>query len=68
MKTILSNITMLLYLGIANAQIPSQVPKPSTNTPVDWSNTPDLIIYLILPIIIILFMLAYKFYKKKSED
>lgn len=46
------------------AQIPSQVPKPSTNTPVDINNTADLILYIILPGILILSVIIFKLYKK----
>lgn len=36
------------------AQIPTQVPKPDTNSPIDLTKTADILIYIVMPVLILL--------------
>jgi hypothetical protein len=45
-------------------QIPSGVPHPDTNKPVDLSDPADVIIYIILPLLAAL--LIYLWYKRRK--
>lgn len=40
-------------LGYCYGQIPTDIPHPSNNTPIDITRPADLIIYVILPIVAI---------------
>ncbi len=47
--------------GLLNLQIPSGVPHPDTNTPLDLTDPAELIIYVIIPMmIVILYLVAIK--------
>lgn len=47
-------------------QIPTEVPKPQNNSPIDLNNTADIIIYIVLPIVVLfLFVIVRRFRKKK---
>jgi hypothetical protein len=48
-----------------NIQIPREVPHPDNNTPIDFSNPADIIIYIVLPVIIVIFFLIWKTKRKK---
>ena len=48
-------------LNIVALQIPSGVPHPDTNKPLDLSNPAELIIYVVIPLmILILYLVAIK--------
>ena len=52
---------MLFFLKKWLLQIPTGVPHPDDNTPLDLSNPADLIIYVVLPVIVlILYLVALK--------
>ncbi len=46
-------------------QIPTDVPHPDDNSAIDISNTFDLVVYIILPIVLIL--LYFFWYRKKGK-
>lgn len=69
MKRTIYIISILFITQIASihAQIPRFVPKPVDNKPADWSNTADLILYFVLPVIfIILGLISLNFRKKRK--
>lgn len=66
MKDILIPITALLFTAIAWAQKPTEVPKPS-DYPIDLSNTADLIIYIIIPIVFVVLILWWRKRQKHNK-
>lgn len=63
----ITGVFLVTQITTIQAQIPRFVPKPSYNSPVDWSNPADLTIYLILPIIfIILGFISWNYRKKRN--
>jgi len=55
---------------IALLQIPTEVPHPDNNTPLDFSNPFELIVYIIIPVAMLLFyfFLRKKRKQKKNDD
>lgn len=49
-------------------QIPTEVPHPDNNTPVDFSNPADIIIYVILPVIVIILYFVWRKKAKRKDD
>ena len=60
-------VFLLTQITTVHAQIPRFVPNPAYNSPVDWSNPSDLVIYLILPIIFIILGLISWNHRKKGN-
>jgi len=50
---------------IALFQIPTEVPHPDNNTPLDFSDPFELIVYIIIPVVMLLF---YFFLRKKKKQ
>lgn len=50
-------------------QIPTEVPHPDNNTPLDITNPFEIIVYIVIPIVLLLFyfVLRKKIYKNKDE-
>lgn len=46
-------------------QIPTEVPHPSNNTPIDLSNIFDVLLFIIAPLLLIVF---YFLLRKKSKE
>lgn len=66
-KLYIFSIIVFTQIATTHAQIPRFVPKPAYNSPVDWSNPADLIIYFILPVIfIILGFVSWNYRKKRN--
>ncbi|RMA64429.1 hypothetical protein BXY75_1304 [Ulvibacter antarcticus] len=58
-----------LFILKGTAQIPKEVPHPNNNSPVDFSKTEDIIIYIVLPVIfIVLYFISRKYRHKKKEN
>jgi hypothetical protein len=57
----------LLLLKINMMQIPHDVPGANNNSPIDLTTWPDLIIYVILPVIIIILYILYRRMKKSQQ-
>jgi len=52
-----TSISLLLFFGTSlYAQIPSEVPKPSNNSPIDLTKTADIILYIVMPLLILLLL------------
>ncbi|NND64202.1 MAG: adenylosuccinate synthetase [Flavobacteriaceae bacterium] len=50
-------------------QIPSEVPKPDNNTPLDFSNPFEVIVYIVIPIaLLILYILLRKRRRAKNKS
>ncbi len=47
------------------AQIPSELPNPDDNSPIDLTKTADILIYIVLPVIILLLLFLRMRNKKK---
>ena len=60
-------IFLMTQTTTVHAQIPRFVPKSTYNSPVDWSNPADLIIYLILPVIFIILGFISWNHRKKGN-
>jgi hypothetical protein len=60
------NVLSALFIGF---QIPKEVPHPDNNSPIDLSNTADIIIYIAIPvaILILYFVWRRKFMKSKKK-
>ncbi|MDT0554855.1 hypothetical protein [Patiriisocius hiemis] len=59
---------VFIFFGINSvAQIPSEVPHPDTNRPIDMDNTTDIIIYIVLPILILLLYFFVKRFKRSKK-
>lgn len=48
------------------SQIPTEVPKPQDNTPVDFSEPVNIIFFIVLPLAAIVFVIIW--YNKKRKD
>ncbi|WP_313113400.1 adenylosuccinate synthetase [Aequorivita sediminis] len=66
MKDILIPATAFLFSSISWAQKPTEVPKPS-DYPIDLSNTADLIIYIIIPIVFVVLILWWRKRQKQNK-
>mgnify|MGYP001312799934 CR=1 FL=1 len=50
-------------------QIPTDVPNPDNNTPIDLTNIVDILLYIVAPIVLIVFyILLRKQSRKKQND
>ncbi|MCH2489023.1 MAG: adenylosuccinate synthetase [Flavobacteriales bacterium] len=49
-------------------QIPKEVPHPDNNTPIDLTSWPDLIIYVIIPIVIVILFFIWRKRRMKNRD
>ena len=50
-------------------QIPTDVPNPDNNTPIDLTNIVDILLYIVAPIVLIVFyILLRKQSRKKRND
>lgn len=45
-------------------QIPREVPHPDNNTPIDFSNPFDIIVYIVIPVLL---LFLYFFLRKKRR-
>ena len=60
----------LKFLGSSQLlffQIPTNVPHPDTNTPIDFSKPEDVIIYIVIPLIIVGLYFAIRSQRKKPR-
>ncbi|HLW15314.1 MAG TPA: hypothetical protein VKX30_07460 [Flavobacteriaceae bacterium] len=58
---------LLMTIGQVNAQAPHFSPTQSSNLPIDFSSASDVILFLVLPILFIIFsLLAWRNSKKRN--
>lgn len=69
-RSILFLIGILLIVGngLLQAQIPYHSPNPSNNPPLDFSNPIDIILYIVLPILVLIFAIIAWRYKKNRNS
>lgn len=48
-------------------QIPSEIPHPDSNTPLDFSNPMEILFYIGAPILIILCFILLRYQKRKKK-
>lgn len=48
-------------------QIPREVPHPDTNSPVDFTNPADIILYITLPLLFLILYLVVRKKRSKKE-
>lgn len=49
-------------------QTPTSTPNPGEGSPIDFSSPFDVIVFIILPILLIIFYLLYRNKKKKDSE
>lgn len=67
MKYIIFTFLSMFWFSIPTlyAQIPTGVPGPEDNSPIDLTDVADILIYIVLPVIIILLVVMRHKNKKK---
>ena len=61
-------LKILVIFQLAFFQIPTDVPHPNNNSPIDLSKPEDLIIYIILPLIIAALYFIGKRSRKRRKN
>ena len=56
LQYLFSTCMFLITTSTMFAQIPTEVPHPDNNSPIDLTKTADILIYIVLPIIIIILL------------
>jgi uncharacterized membrane protein YhdT len=67
MKRIIYIFTLLLTTAIF-AQQPTHVPGPQTNSPIDLNNWFDIIVFIILPLVMIIFYFMWRRQVKMDKE
>ncbi|MFH4967549.1 adenylosuccinate synthetase [Gaetbulibacter sp. M240] len=49
-------------------QLPPGTRNPGDNTPIDFSNPIEVLVYIILPILIVVFYMLWRKKKKKEKE
>jgi len=68
MKSVLNAAIIIAIItpNVLLSQIPKDVPHPVNNSPIDLSEPADIVLYIILPILCIVFYIIWR--KKKKND
>lgn len=66
LKYTLASLFSLFGLNIYS-QIPTEVPKPQDNTPVDFSDPVNILFFIILPVVVVIFVIIWRNKKRKDE-
>lgn len=65
----ITTFLMLLALPfLSNAQIPTEVPKPQDNSPLDFSDPFEIIMFFILPIVFVVLFFVWRSKKKRDAE
>ncbi len=64
-KFFISLSIVVVFVTNTLAQIPTNLPNPDDNTPIDLTKTADILIYIVLPVIILLLLFLRVRNKKK---
>lgn len=59
---------MLNILSLLLLQVPSSTPNPGDTSPIDFSNPFEVIVYIIAPILLVIFYFVYRKKQKKDND
>lgn len=62
------NIALFFFTGHIYAQRPTHSPNPQDNTPIDFNNLFDVIVYIIMPIVMLIFYFLWRKQIKKNRD
>ncbi len=65
LKNIFVSLFSLFGLNLYS-QIPTDVPNPQNNPPVDFSQPANIVIFIVLPVVILIFAIIW--YNKKRKD
>lgn len=61
-------ILVLLFTTFLYAQKPTHSPNPQDNTPIDFNNLFDVIVFIVLPILMFVFYIMWRKQVKKNRD
>lgn len=65
------NLVLASFLSLiglhAYSQIPTDVPKPQNNYPVDFSDPANIVIFIVLPILAVVFVIIWRKKKQKAK-
>lgn len=54
------NIVLFFFTGFIYGQRPTHSPNPQDNTPIDLNNLFDVIVFIVLPILMIIFYILWR--------
>jgi hypothetical protein len=61
-------ILIFLFTPFLYGQRPTHSPNPQDNTPIDFTNLFDVIVFIILPIVMFIFYILWRKQVKKNKD
>ncbi len=64
-KYLLFIAAILFFCSNTLAQLPTHSPNPDNNSPIDLSETADILIYIVMPVLILL-LLVLRLRKRKK--
>lgn len=62
------NIVLIFFTPLMYAQKPTHSPNPQDNTPIDFNNLFDVIVFIVLPILMIIFYILWRKQVKKDRN
>jgi len=60
--------TLFFFTPFLYAQKPTHSPNPQDNTPIDFNNLFDVIVFIVLPILMVIFYILWRKQVKKNRD
>ncbi len=66
LKYSLASLFSLFGLNVFS-QIPTEVPKPQDNSPVDFSEPVNIILFIILPLAVVVLVIIWRNKRQKDE-
>jgi len=54
------NIVLFFFTGFIYGQRPTHSPNPQDNTPIDLNNLFDVLVFIVLPILMIIFYILWR--------
>ena len=61
-------ILVFLFTPFLYAQKPTHSPNPQDNTPIDFNNMFNVIVFIVLPILMFIFYIIWRKQVKKNRD
>lgn len=71
MRTLIHKIkytALFFFTPFLYAQKPTHSPNPQDNTPIDFNNLFDVIVFIVLPILMFIFYIIWRKQVKKNRD
>lgn len=59
---------LFFFTPFLYAQKPTHSPNPQDNTPIDFNNLFDVIVFIVLPILMFIFYIIWRKQVKKNRD